>query len=106
MASLTVSVVNDSDCIKFILEGRIDASNAYNFSDALSAALTGYAGEKIVFECGKLEYVSSAGLREFLRLLKRRKLAVKLVNVTYKVESIMNMTGFSQLFEVSGGIQQ
>ena len=104
MASLTVSVVNDSDCMKFILEGRIDASNVYNFSDALNAALIGYTGGKVVFECRKLEYVSSAGLREFLRLLKRRNLAVKLENVTHQVESIMNMTGFSQFFEVNGGI--
>lgn len=104
MANLTVSVVNDSECIRFILEGRIDASNVYNFSDALSAALIGYTGEKVVFECGKLEYISSAGLREFLRLLKRRKLAVKLENVTHQVGSIMNMTGFSQIFDVSGGI--
>ena len=106
MASLTVSVVSDSDCMKFILEGRIDASNAYYFSDALSAALIGYTGGKIVFECRKLEYISSAGLRELLRLWKRRKLAVKLENVTHEVESIMNMTGFSQFFEISGGIQQ
>ena len=104
MANLTVSVVSDSECMKFILEGRIDASNVYNFSDALNAALIGYTGEKVVFECRKLEYVSSAGLREFLRLLKRKKLAVKLENVSYQIENIMNMTGFSQLFDVSGGI--
>ncbi len=103
MSSLTVSPVNDSDSLKFILEGRIDASNVYKFSDALNAALTGYTGEKVVFECRKLEYISSAGLREFLRLLKHRKLAVRLEHVTHQVESIMNMTGFSQIFDVSGG---
>ena len=92
MANLTVSVVNDSDCMRFILEGRIDASNVYHFSDALSSALIDYAGEKLVFECRKLEYISSAGL------------AVKLEHVTHQVESIMNMTGFSQFFEVNGGI--
>ncbi len=104
MASLTVSVAEDSECMKFILEGRIDASNAYHFSDALNAALIEYTGGKVVFECRKLEYISSAGLRELLRLFKRRKLAVKLEHVTHQVESIMNMTGFSQIFEVSGGI--
>ena len=104
MANLTVSVVNDSDCMRFILEGRIDASNVYHFSDALSSALIDYAGEKLVFECRKLEYISSAGLRELLRLFKRRKLAVKLEHVTHQVESIMNMTGFSQFFDVNGGI--
>ena len=103
MANLTVSAVNDSDCMKFILEGRIDASNVYHFSDALNAALIGYTGGKVVFECRKLEYISSAGLREFLRLLKRKKLAVRLEHVTHQVESIMNITGFSQIFEVSGG---
>ena len=104
MANLTVSAVNDSDCMKFILEGRIDASNVYHFSDALNAALIGYTGGKLVFECRKLEYISSAGLREFLRLLKRKKLAVRLEHVTHQVESIMNITGFSQFFEVNGGI--
>lgn len=104
MSNLTVSAVNDSDCMKFVVEGRIDASNAYHFSDAVNAALKGYTGKKVVFECRKLEYVSSAGLREFFILLKRRNLAVKLENVTHEVEIIMNMTGFSQFFEVNGGI--
>ncbi|MBQ7221539.1 MAG: STAS domain-containing protein [Synergistaceae bacterium] len=102
MSSLTVNVIHEPEGLRLILDGRIDARTAYNFSDALSAVLSGNQGN-IVFDCEKLAYISSAGLRVLLSMHKRNKLPVKLVNVCHEVRSILDLTGFSQIFDVSGG---
>ena len=103
MAKLSVVFLQSPEYLRFELDGRLDASNAYNFSDAVSAAIRGRPEKDIVFDCEKLEYVSSAGLRAFLTLRKRQGLAVKLVNINDTVRSILTVSGFSQIFDVSGG---
>ena len=105
MAKLSVVFLQSPEYLRFELNGRLDASNAYNFSDAVSAAIRDRPEKSVVFDCGKLEYVSSAGLRAFLTLHKRQGLAVKLVNVTDSVRNILTVSGFSQIFDVesSGG---
>ena len=103
MSSLTVNVLHEAEGLFFVLDGRIDATNAGSFRDAVSAALFGHDEESIVFDCGKLAYVSSLGLRELLRLRKTLKGDMKLVNVPHEVMGIIEMSGFSQIFDVSGG---
>ena len=103
MSSLIVHVMHEPEGLSFVLDGKIDASNAGNFRDAVSAALSGHPEEKIVFDCGKLVYISSLGLRELLRLRKAHKGTMNLVNVRHEVRSILEISGFSQIFDVSGG---
>ena len=103
MAKLSVVFLQSPEYLRFELDGRIDATNAYNFSDAVSAAIRDRPENVVVFDCKKLEYVSSAGLRVFLSLYKRDKRTVKLVNVSREVWNILTVSGFSQIFEVSGG---
>ena len=103
MSSLTVNVLHEAEILCFVLDGRLDATNAGNFKDAISAALLGHDEESIVFDCEKLVYISSLGLRELLRLRKNFKGYMKLVNVSDAVRSILEMSGFSQIFDVSGG---
>ena len=57
----------------------------------------------ITLDCSGLEYISSMGLRVLLKLRKKSGQYVKLENVSPAVMSILSMTGFSQLLEVSGG---
>lgn len=108
MAKLSVVFLQSPEYLRFELHGRLDASNAYSFSDAVSAAIRGRPEKSVVFDCGKLEYVSSAGLRALLTMRKRQGLAVKLVNVSESVRNILTISGFSQIFDVesSGGNQQ
>ncbi len=103
MSKLSVVFLQSPEYLRFELIGRLDASNMYNFTDAISAAIRDRPEKCIVFDCGKLEYVSSAGLRAFLSLQKRQGLSVKLENVSDIVSNILTVSGFSQIFEVSGG---
>lgn len=88
---------------RFILVGRIDATSANYFEDALNSELASNPGESITLDCSGLEYISSMGLRVLLKLQKKSKQPIKLENVSPAVMSILTMTGFSQLLEVSGG---
>ncbi|MBQ7543941.1 MAG: STAS domain-containing protein [Synergistaceae bacterium] len=103
MGKLTVDFSRDSEALTFTLSGRIDATNAYSFSDAVASVLGEGKDEVVVFDCGSLEYISSMGLRVLLSLAKRRSSPIKLVNVSHEVMSILNITGFSQIFDVAGG---
>ena len=93
----------ESSSVKFILAGRIDASNANSFEDAVRSELSGHPDESVTFDCTDLEYVSSMGLRVLLALRKKRSSPVILENVSPAVMSILNITGFSQLFEILRG---
>ena len=104
MGSLTVDCIREQKSINFVLSGRIDASNAYSFSDAITSALVDGHEEAIVFDCGGLEYISSMGLRALLSLRKKkRNVAFRLMNVSHSVMSILELTGFTQIFDVTGG---
>ena len=88
---------------QFILTGRIDATTANSFEDALNSELATNPDTPITLDCSGLEYISSMGLRVLLKLRKKSGQYVKLENVSPAVMSILSMTGFSQLLEVSGG---
>ena len=81
------------------LEGRLDTVTA----PELESFLTGhYEGvEALTFDCEKLVYVSSAGLRVLLTAHKRMKGAMKLTNVSELVMEVLEMTGFAEVWVIA-----
>lgn len=68
---VNVSVKKDVNLTLITLEGRIDSSNATDVENQINK--DGFT-EEVVFDFEKLEYISSAGLRIFLKLLKSASL--------------------------------
>ena len=58
-----------ADFCEIIPEGEIDASTAHLFEDSLRRAIQ-MAGRKLVINCEKVDYISSAGLGVVVSLLK------------------------------------
>ncbi|HBB60544.1 MAG TPA: hypothetical protein DCZ61_01965 [Lachnospiraceae bacterium] len=56
---------------------------------------------RIVFDLEDLSYLSSMGLRIFLKLVKTEKSRISAVNVSPEVEDIFRMTGFDTLVDLS-----
>ena len=80
------------------LDGRLDTNTA---PDLESYIAENYDGKgNIVFDCGKLAYVSSAGLRVLLAANKRLKGAMQLTNVCELVMEVLEMTGFADILEI------
>ncbi|MBR1671903.1 MAG: anti-sigma factor antagonist [Fretibacterium sp.] len=89
----------------FTVGGRIDSVTVKEFGDAVAKERTNNPNGGIVFDCGDLEYISSAGLRVFLSLRKKEKEPIRLINVSPRVNEILEVTGFSQLFDVARGMR-
>ncbi len=85
--------------------GRIDSSNASAAEAEVFELIDSHPQADPVLDCGQLDYVSSAGLRVILHLLKRRP-SLKLTNVTPDVYDILEMTGFTEMLPVEKGFRR
>lgn len=81
------------------LSGHITSANAAEIENAVMALLEQNTGDCLVLDAQELEYISSAGLRIILRLLKGRH-NPKLVNVCSDVYEILETTGFTEMMPV------
>ncbi len=81
------------------LTGRIDSSNAAETEQKINAQISADTGE-LTLDASGLEYISSAGLRVILRLKKANN-TTKVVNCNSEVYEIFDMTGFTEMMEVS-----
>ena len=81
------------------LDGRLDTLTAPELESFLNNNYEGTAA--IVFDCAKLSYVSSAGLRVLLAAHKRMKGAMKLTGVNELVMEVFEMTGFADIWEIA-----
>ena len=84
------------------VEGRVDTITAPDLEKQVEPIWEDN-GKTIVFDCEKLEYVSSSGLRVILSTHK--KLTAKggkfiLRNLTSEVRSVMDLTGFSRILTI------
>ena len=82
------------------VEGRMDIDSA----EAVRAALAAIpdSAERIMIDCGALEYASLAGLRELL--IARRRFAdgvLRLENVRPRVMKALETTGFRDFYEIT-----
>ena len=87
------------------LEGHITSVNAPQVEAAVLELLKEETGKNRVLDADKLEYISSAGLRVLLRLMKSgRKL--RMINVSSEVYEVLEVTGFSEMMTVEKGFRK
>ena len=81
-----------------MIDGRLDTLTAPELESFL---VNNYEGvSSLIFDCEKLVYVSSAGLRVLLTAHKRMKGAMKLINVNELVMEVFEMTGFADIWVI------
>lgn len=84
------------------LEGFVDAHTAPQFEDAIQKAVD--AGSiRIVVNCEKLNYISSAGLGVFMSFIEEvrdRGGDIKICGLTPKVKHTFEILGFQDIFEM------
>ena len=88
----------------FNLNGRIDSNNVDRIENEIREKIKDFSGE-IVFDANNLEYISSAGLRMILRTKKSND-DTKVINCSSEVYEIFEMTGFSEMMDVSKAYRQ
>ena len=97
MATVTKRIENDTLYLE--LAGRVDTSNADQIEQSIQRIRTENPTANCVLDAEKLEFISSAGLRIILRLLKELK-QLKIINVNSDVYEILDMTGFTDMLTV------
>lgn len=84
----------------FALEGRLDTLSSPELERELSAVLPGL--RELVLDFGKLDYLSSAGLRVLLSaqkvMTRQGEMRIRRVNET--IREIFEVTGFSEILTI------
>ena len=81
-----------------MVDGRLDTITAPELESFLGKNYEGVTS--LTFDCEKLSYISSAGLRVLLTAHKRMKGAMKLTGVNELVMEILEMTGFADIWVI------
>ena len=87
---------NETLCVA--LDGRLDTNTAPALESFLNEHCQVVAA--VHFNCEKLTYVSSAGLRVLLTAQKKMKGSMKLTNVCELVMEVFEMTGFADILVI------
>ncbi len=87
------------------LHGRIDTVTSPEIDKELSTILTNSKFTSLILDLSDVDFVSSAGLRIFLRT-KQTYDAVSIINVKQEVYEVFEMTGFTEIMEVEKAYRQ
>ena len=82
------------------LIGHIDSANAGEVEKEIREILDAEKPSDLVLDADQLNYISSAGLRIILRLRKEYA-DLKIINVSSDVYEIFDMTGFTEMMDIS-----
>lgn len=99
-----MKIILTGDNAKMIakVEGRVDTTTANEFQNQILTAIKNKPAE-LVLDCGKLEYISSAGLRALLIIAKTAKVSgttISLTSLTDFVKDVLATSGFDTLFNI------
>lgn len=89
----------ENNTLTIFLEDRIDSNNADSVGAQIDEIRNANPDGSLVLDFEKMNYISSAGLRQILRLKKKEK-DFKLVNVSSELYEIFDMTGFSEMMTI------
>ncbi|HLH94416.1 MAG TPA: STAS domain-containing protein [Xanthobacteraceae bacterium] len=84
------------------VHGRLDGIYSTNFANQVAALITG-TGAKILIDFTDIDYVSSAGLRALLVLMKKATATgsvFALCGVNAQVREVLDISGFARMFSV------
>ena len=97
---MTINKLQEGNTLIVALEGRLDTMTSPELEKELKESMDG--AESLVLDFGKLDYISSAGLRVLLSAHKQMKnkggLTVK--NVNEVVQEIFDVTGFADILTI------
>lgn len=99
---MVIETLRDSGALVISAEDRLDLANAQIFHDELDAAIE--ASERaVVIDMAGLTYISSAGLRvvlQMLRRLQRQDARLALCSLSKEVLDVFNTSGIARLVDI------
>ena len=104
--NLNFTEVNSFTAVQ--ISGRIDTITAPDFENNIMKLMSDGVS-KLIFDCSKLDYVSSSGLRVFLMAQKKIstiKGELKVCCLQPAIKEIFDISGFSQIFSIEDTIEK
>ena len=98
---LNISTQNEGNDYIVFLDGRLDVRAAADADKEFTEIAA--KADNVILDCGKLEYIASAGLRAIKRLrlnMKEKKSPLKVRNVRPDVMDVFQMTGFAAMLVI------
>jgi anti-sigma B factor antagonist len=93
---------NENGELFITLEGRLDTLTSPGFDKELEAALP--EASSITMDFGKLEYISSAGLRTLLEAQQYMEDKgypnIRVLNINDTVRETFELTGFNEMLDI------
>jgi len=90
----------ENNVLTISLRDRIDTTNANEVEASIHEITQTYPEGEVIIDIDDVNYISSAGLRVILRLKKERP-ELKIINACSEVYEVFEMTGFSEMIDVS-----
>ncbi|MCR5079399.1 MAG: anti-sigma factor antagonist [Bacilli bacterium] len=100
---LVTSKLDELELTLFLF-GRIDSTSTAAYEAAINKERK-QRHTSLVLDFKGVEYISSAGLRLMLKLAKAEK-SLRLVNTSAEVYNVFEMTGFTQILNVSKALRE
>lgn len=97
---MTIDKKLEGTKLEIILEGRLDTITAPTLEEELKQSLDGIT--ELVFDFGKLEYISSAGLRVLFvaQKIMNKQGSMIIKNVNDVINDVFEVTGFSDILTI------
>ena len=86
--------------IRIYLSGRIDSNNGEDIKNAILPEIGSDPAVPVVIDASELKYISSAGLRVILQIRKSHP-DMKIINTSVAIYEILEITGFTEMIDVS-----
>ena len=98
---MNINITRDGNELTVELEGRLDTITSPDLEEELEDKIEGI--EKLVFDLGGLEYISSAGLRVLVgaaQAIDENDGDMVIRNLSVPVRDVFDVTGFSDAFDI------
>lgn len=95
----------ENGVLTIYLEGNVDTSNAEEVGKEIDEIRNEHPDGKFVLDLQDLKYISSAGLRQILRL-KKKEPEFKIINCSSEIYEIFDMTGFAEMMDIEKAYRQ
>lgn len=99
---MVIKTGRDSGTLVIQAADRLDVVNAQLFHDELDAAIE-YSERAVVIDMADLTYISSAGLRVILQMLRRmqsQNARLALCSLSDDVQEVFDISGFARLIDI------
>lgn len=93
------NLISKDDDLLIEINGRIDSGNSKEFEEKVLGIIDEHPGLTVTFDAQKLSYISSAGLRVFMKAKRAAHTEIYIINVNPDVWSILETTGFLRLLK-------